>query len=198
MNYLAHAFLSFNDAALLTGNMISDFVKGKAQYDYPMNIQYGIRLHRAIDTFTDTHEATRQMKSFFQADYRLYSGAFVDIVYDYFLANDSSQFPNKPALQTFTTNTYQQLVEYASFFPASFSQLFPYMQSQDWLYNYQYDWGIEKSFGGLVRRAAYLNESKKAFETFLQHKSAMQSCYDEFFPSLKNHSVHTMNLLLQQ
>lgn len=29
MNYLAHAFLSFNHQPILTGNMISDFVKGK-------------------------------------------------------------------------------------------------------------------------------------------------------------------------
>ena len=29
MNYLAHAYLSFGDPDVLTGNMISDFVKGK-------------------------------------------------------------------------------------------------------------------------------------------------------------------------
>ena len=29
MNYLAHAYLSFGDPGILTGNMISDFVKGK-------------------------------------------------------------------------------------------------------------------------------------------------------------------------
>ena len=197
MNYLAHAWLSFNDSAILTGNMISDFVKGKRQYDYPMNIQYGIRLHRAIDTFTDTHEATRQMKSFFQADYRLYAGAFVDIVYDYFLANDITQFKDSTALASFTSNSYQQLSEFSSIFPPAFSSLFPYLQSQDGLSNYQHEWGIEKSFGGLVRRAVYLHESTRAFELFLQHKSSLQSCYNDFFPSLKNHSFHTMNLLLK-
>lgn len=35
MNYLAHAYFSFGDPAILTGNMISDYVKGKKQFDYP-------------------------------------------------------------------------------------------------------------------------------------------------------------------
>jgi acyl carrier protein phosphodiesterase len=29
MNYLAHAFLSFKNEDVLTGNMISDYVKGQ-------------------------------------------------------------------------------------------------------------------------------------------------------------------------
>ena len=36
MNYLGHAFLSFNNADILTGNMIADHVKGKLALDkYP-------------------------------------------------------------------------------------------------------------------------------------------------------------------
>ena len=88
MNYLAHAYLSFNEPGILTGNMISDFVKGRKKFDYPPQIKKGIELHHAIDEFTDNHPATKQAKEFFRSDYRLYSGAFVDIVYDHFLAND--------------------------------------------------------------------------------------------------------------
>ena len=65
--------------------MISDFVKGKKKFDYPAGIQKGIMLHRHIDNFTDTHEATREAKEIFRPHYRLYSGAFVDVVYDHCL-----------------------------------------------------------------------------------------------------------------
>ncbi|MBK6633182.1 MAG: hypothetical protein IPG38_01660 [Chitinophagaceae bacterium] len=64
MNYLAHAYLSFNDPEILLGNMISDYIKGKKQFDYPLPVQKGIRLHRFIDQFTDTHAATHELKSF--------------------------------------------------------------------------------------------------------------------------------------
>ena len=108
MNLLAHAYLSFSDADVLTGNMISDFIKGRKQYDLPVPIQRGIQLHRAIDTFTDAHDVTKELKKFFAPDYRLYSGAFTDVVYDYFLANDSSIFPQEQDLKVFTEKTYLQ------------------------------------------------------------------------------------------
>ncbi|MFM7357424.1 MAG: hypothetical protein ACKO1T_02505 [Sediminibacterium sp.] len=42
MNFLAHAVLSMNDPEILTGNMISDHVKGRKQYDFSPDIQKGI------------------------------------------------------------------------------------------------------------------------------------------------------------
>ncbi len=93
MNYLAHAYLSFEITDITVGNMISDFVKGKQKFDYPLTIQHGIMLHRAIDGFTDTHPITREAKSFFKGAYGPYSGPLVDVVYDHFLANDPLRFP---------------------------------------------------------------------------------------------------------
>ena len=72
--------------------MISDFVKGKKQFDYEFLVQKGIQLHRSIDSFTDEHPATKEMKKVFKPAYGLYAGAFADIVYDYFLANDKNEF----------------------------------------------------------------------------------------------------------
>src|SRR3954465_10546026 len=101
MNYLAHAYLSFGHSPVLVGNMISDFVKGKQQYDYDWSIQKGIRLHREIDNFTDSHPAIKEMKKPFREKYGLYAGAFVDIVCDFFLANDSGQFSSAQLLASF-------------------------------------------------------------------------------------------------
>ena len=196
MNYLAHAYLSFNQPDILVGNMISDYIKGKKQFDYPVPVQRGIKLHRAIDNFTDTHAATQELKSFFRPQYRLYSGAFADVVYDHFLANDTMEFATEKELKRFTGNTYQMLETHYDQFPPLFQKMFPFMKEYDWLYNYRYTWGIEKSFEGLVRRAAYLTESKIAFEIFNDHYVAMQTCYSTFFPALKKFAaVHLDELL---
>ena len=196
MNYLAHAYLSFKQPDILVGNMISDYIKGKKQFDYPLSIQKGIRLHRDIDQFTDTHSATQQLKSFFRPQYRLYSGAFADVVYDHFLANDKMEFNSEGELKQFSDTTYQILETKTDFFPEPFQKMFPYMKEYDWLCNYRYKWAIEKSFNGLVRRAAYLTESEIAFEIFNEHYGAMQICYTEFFPSLKNYTAHQLSELL--
>jgi acyl carrier protein phosphodiesterase len=196
MNYLAHAYLSFNNPDILAGNMISDYIKGKKQFDYPPAVQKGIKLHRAIDNFTDTHAATQELKSFFRPQYRLYSGAFADVVYDHFLANDTHEFGSETELKKFAADTYQLLESYTELFPLLFQKMFPYMKEYDWLYNYRHTWGIEKSLGGVVRRSAYLTESAIAFEIFNTHYTAMQACYNVFFPDLKKYSFNKLDELL--
>lgn len=183
MNYLAHAYLSFRDPELLVGNLISDFVKGKKKFVYSSGIQSGIALHRAIDNFTDSHWATKEAKEIFRPAYRLYSGAMVDVVYDHFLATDIRIFSSSSLLQ-FSTEVYETMGPYLPGLPELFQKMFPYMKQHDWLYNYQFSWGIERSFGGLVRRATYLYESETAFGLFNQHYSQLKSCYDKFFPEL--------------
>jgi len=196
MNYLAHAFLSFNDPGILTGNMISDFVKGKLKFEYPLSIQKGIELHRQIDNFTDFHPVTARAKDFFRPQYRLYSGAFIDIVYDHFLAIDNNQFKDDSELEKFTHHTYRILDNETSYFPLHFQMMYPYMKEQNWLYNYRLKEGIRKSFGGLVRRAAYLEESAVAFHIFNTNYDDLQKCYNEFFPELKSYVSERLRNLL--
>jgi acyl carrier protein phosphodiesterase len=196
MNLLAHAYLSFNHVDILAGNMISDFVKGKKKFYYPVEIQKGIQLHRMIDTFTDAHPATANAKEFFRPAYRLYSGAFVDVVYDHFLALDDKQFESSGSLENFTHTTYDLLDKNASLFPSPFDRMFPYMKSQNWLYNYRLNEGMRKGFGGLVSRAAYLHESDTAFEIFNEHYTELGNCYNEFFPELKGFTLKSLGNLL--
>ena len=183
MNYLAHAYLSFHEPEILVGNMISDYVKGKKKFDYSPGIQQGMNLHRAIDTFTDDHAVTKEAKEIFRPHYRLYAGAFIDVVYDHYLATDPSIF-NDASLQEFAATTYEHLEPYSAVFPERFAGMFPYMKTQNWLYNYQERWGIEKSLHGVVRRATYLTESATAFRLFEENYDRLQNYYQQFFPEL--------------
>lgn len=184
MNYLAHAYLSFNDDEILTGNIISDFVKGKQKLNFSEGIQKGIALHRAIDRYTDEHEATRAAKEFFRPAYRLYSGAFIDIVYDHFLAADEREFPGN-SLFDFSQETYRKLDGFNNIFPVTFAAMFPYMKKHNWLFNYRSQSGIERSFEGLVRRSAYLTDSSAAAELLRKNYDALRTAYNDFFPSVK-------------
>ena len=196
MNYLAHAYLSFNHPQILVGNMISDFVKGKNQFDHELLVQKGIRLHRSIDSFTDEHPVTKEMKKVFKPAYGLYAGAFADIVYDYFLANDKNEFASADILEQFALNTYSILEKQIDTTPLIFQQMFPYMKTHNWLFNYRHEWAIQKSFAGMARRAKYISETDTAFDIFENNISVMQPYYDEFFPLLKKHADHTLQELL--
>jgi acyl carrier protein phosphodiesterase len=197
INYLAHAYLSFNNPGILVGNMISDFVKGKKQFEYSSIIHKGIQLHRFIDSFTDAHEVTRQMKAFFRPQYRLYAGAFADVAYDHFLATDTREFECPEKLQQFAASVYTVLQQQRDTMPEPFAKMIPWMAQQDWLTNYRFTTGIEKSFGGLVRRSAYLTESAVAFDVFMANYDAMKQCYDNFFPELKKETFYQLQRLLK-
>ncbi|NTS39357.1 DUF479 domain-containing protein [Flavisolibacter sp. BT320] len=184
MNYLAHAYLSFNEPHLLVGNMISDFVKGGQKSGYTASVQKGIMLHRAIDNFTDTHPATAEAKEIFRPHFRLYSGPITDVLYDHFLATDESIFPGT-SLHPFTQQVYQTLEEETVHLPPHFLPVLTYMKAENWLYHYRTTQGMRNSLAGLARRARYLTDSTKAFDLFLTHYDDLKACYAAFFPDVK-------------
>ncbi|MFT3825932.1 MAG: ACP phosphodiesterase [Chitinophagaceae bacterium] len=197
MNYLGHAYLSFSYPSVLAGNMISDYVKGKKKFDYPSDVQVGINLHRYIDTFTDSHPATKTARQVFKADYGLYSGAFVDVLYDHFLANDPAEF-TEPSLAQFAQQTYRQLDNFTGLFPEKFGRMFPYMKQHDWLYHYRELGGMQRSFEGLAHRSAYITESATAYKLFIDNYDMLQQCYNGFFSEIKQYTWNTLQSFLAE
>ncbi|MFY0252800.1 ACP phosphodiesterase [Chitinophaga sp. 30R24] len=188
MNHLAHAYLSFRQPELVTGNLIADFVKGRKNLAlYSQGIQEGIRIHRAIDTFTDQHPVTNRAKQFFRLSCGLYSGVFTDLIYDHFLATDPTRFTND-SLYSFAHYVYQEINERAVLLPPAFMQMFRYMEEYDWLYNYHTTDGTFKAIRGVARRAQYLkSDSPLIFAVFMEHYDDLRTCYQEFFPQLQAH-----------
>jgi acyl carrier protein phosphodiesterase len=195
MNFLAHAYLSFNHPQVLAGNMTSDFIKGKTQYHYPPAIQAGIRLHRSIDAFTDSHWATKKAQEVFRKDYRLYSGPITDVIYDHYVANDPEIFKDDELL-LFSMNVYKVLEEQSSHLPPRFLTLLPHMKEQNWLWGYSTKEGIERSLQGLVRRSVYLNDHTAAFSIFNDQYGFLQDCYTSFFKDVKAHALEEFRQLI--
>jgi acyl carrier protein phosphodiesterase len=180
MNYLGHAFLSFGDPEILTGNMIGDHVKGKlALANFPERISKGIMLHRKIDQFTDEHPATQRAKILFREKYGLYAGAIMDTLFDHFLANDPKHFPSEKALLDFSQSTYQLLSSNEQYLPERFAAYFPYMKEHNWLYGYRTMVGMQRALGGLGRRAKYMAPPEEAYKTFVGYYYHLNQCYYE-------------------
>jgi len=181
MNYLGHAFLSFGDKDILTGNLIGDHVKGLLPLDkMPAGIKKGVLLHRKIDGFADAHSATQRAKLLFRQQYGLYSGAIMDTLYDHFLANDPKLFPSENALMEFTRQTYEKAEQNAAWFPAGFAAYFPHMKEHNWLYGYRSLMGMQRSLNGLARRAKHMPPIEDAYKIFITNYYMLNQCYYEF------------------
>jgi acyl carrier protein phosphodiesterase len=186
MNYLAHAYLSFGDSLILTGNMIGDHVKGqKALADVPEGIANGVRLHRKIDAFADEHPAVGRAKVWFREPYHLYAGPILDALWDHFLANDPACFTSEEALANFAQVSYAQLADTAEWHPETFASYFPYMREHNWLYNYRTMMGIRRSLGGLERRAKHIPPIEEAYNIFVGRYYQLAQCYYELMDAVK-------------
>lgn len=197
MNYLGHAMLSFGRPQILAGNMIGDYVKGSNILEsFPEEIKQGIILHRKIDAFADSHPATLRAKNLFRPDYRLYAGAFVDSLYDHFLANDPHYFPREQDLFEFAGQVYKELEAYRQYLPEKFLTMLPYMISNNWLYNYRTLKGMQNSFKGLVHRAKYLDSSDKAYEILVSHYYVLNQYYFDFIDDVSQYVKNELNQIL--
>lgn len=186
MNFLAHSFLSFSDGQIV-GQFLEDHIRNKERFSFPKDIQDGITMHRAIDTFTDAHPAIHEAKKIFSPLVRLYSGAFVDVSMDYFLATDFSQNSLQDWKQH-SLRVYKVLNENIEYFPENFRRMLKKMEHDDWLFNYRENWGIKFSMQNVLNKAKYLDKNIPVFQAFLENKKALQKCYDNFFPDLLAHT----------
>lgn len=192
MNFLAHAYLSFNDPEILIGNMIADLVKGKQIEEYPERVKEGIRLHRKIDSFTDKHPVTIQTMEVFKPSVGRYAGAFLDVAYDHFLALSPIYEPAE-GWENFSEKCYSQISLFGEIFPPHFSSIFFYMKRENWLYNYRNTWLIKRSFKRLKQRAIYLKNSAPVFADFEHHYDEIKKSFDLFFPELRSYVKEVAN-----
>ena len=179
MNFLAHSYLTFTDEQIV-GQFLQDFIRNKDRFSFPQKIGEGITLHRAIDTFTDAHPEIHEAKKIFSPLVRLYAGAFVDVSFDYFLANSIGD----KALKAHSEKVYRVLRNHEELLPPNLLRMLDRMEKDNWLYNYRSDWGIEFSMKNVLNKAKYLNKNLAVFEVFLSSKPELQNHFDHFFPDV--------------
>jgi acyl carrier protein phosphodiesterase len=183
MNYLAHLHLGGQRPGQLLGSLYGDFVKGLLQGQWPADIEAGIRLHRQIDVYTDSHPVVLQAKQRFPSERRRYAGILVDLFFDHCLAAHWEDYAEVP-LQQFTTRVYQVLRDEAEL-PGKLAQIAPRMAAQDWLGSYREFAVMEQVIAGMSRRlsrpeglAGGLAELEQLYEPLLQD-------FREFYPALE-------------
>lgn len=186
MNFLAHLYLSGDDEEVLVGNFIGDFVKGSQLDQYSIKMQKGIRLHRSIDHYTDTHEVVRLSKIRLREKFRHFAPVIVDVYYDHFLAKNWADFSKIP-LKQYSENFYQLMKKYVGRIPKGVTNMLKYMSRDNWLYNYQFIEGIDRALTGMSQRTKYENKMDQASQALKDHYGDFQNEFNKFFPELERH-----------
>lgn len=188
MNFLAHIQLSGNNSDLLVGNYLGDFVSKKDFEALPATIQKGILLHRAIDSYTDQHEITKNSNRLLHEQHGKYAAVLSDIYYDHFLASHWDKFHEKP-LQEFAKDTYQLLGNYMHYFPERAKSFYQYMCHYNILYRYKELEGMEQVLQGMARRSRFGKHMANGVDTLVENYSALETNFLRFYPSLEKHCL---------
>ena len=183
MNYLAHLHLGGPRPGDLLGSLYGDFVKGPLQGRWPAEIEAGIRLHRQIDAFTDSHPLVLQAKSRFPSERRRYAGILVDLFFDHCLAANWADYSTEP-LERFTQRVYGVLAAEPEL-PGKLAVIAPHMAAHDWLGSYREFEVLERVLANMSRRlsrpdglAGGLAEREQLYEPLLQD-------FRDFYPQLQ-------------
>lgn len=186
MNLLAHAWLSERNEGYLIGNFIGDFIKGDPIAPrhglLPLEID-GIRIHRAIDAFTDTHPDVHAVRTLLYPRCHKYAGVAVDVFFDHFLATQFSDVTGDD-LNEFVGYVYQLLQVRADRLPPRAARMAQYMMEQDWLRHYQTTAGIDRALSGLARRTQFPSGLDTAVEDLVIHYDTINLHFLRFWPQL--------------
>lgn len=173
---------------------MADGVRGKQYENFSSEIQKGILLHRAIDTFTDAHPVFRQSTKKLHSRYHHYAGVIVDMYYDHFLAKNWSDYHNE-SLALYSEKFYQSLLDNHSILTSKAQHLLPYMMEYNWLVNYQSVSGIERILNQMDHRTKNQSLMRFAAEELVAHYDEFEAEFSIFYKEVQLFSKNKLNEL---
>ena len=186
MNWLAHVFLSEPSAEFRIGNLLPDMVGQAALAGVSPDVMRGVRQHRRIDAFTDSHPIVRRSVARVGPEFRRFGGIFVDIFYDHFLSREWVNFSSTP-LPVFTREIYSCFETHRQEIPQEAHEPLDKMKAEDWLSSYGDLHGVATTLGRIglrLRRPTPLAAGAAILEA---DYAGFHADFSEFFPELREH-----------
>jgi len=194
MNFLAHLFLSGESKEIRVGNFIADAVKGLQYKQYPADVQKGIKLHRAIDSFTDNHPAIHQSKERIRPFYGKYSGIVIDVLYDHFLSINWINYTSDD-LNGFIKNNYLIMLQHFDILPSEVKRFLPFLVVNNWLGSYQRIDGVKSVLERMSKHTTLPDYTLQLVEIYHSNFENFQNEFNVFFPELIENAGQVLKTL---
>ncbi|UPQ78845.1 ACP phosphodiesterase [Flavobacterium azooxidireducens] len=186
MNFLAHIYLSGDNKQIQIGNFMADGIRGNDYLNYPDDIQKGIILHRAIDTFTDAHPIFRKSKHRLHEKYGHYSGVIIDIFYDHFLAKNWQKYSDEPLEKT-AADFYENLSSNYAILTERTKGMMPYMIARNWLVSYASLEGLSMIMFQMDHRTKNRVDMHLSMNELKEFYTEFEEEFTAFFEELQMH-----------
>ena len=162
------------------GNLTADFCREKGSEAF----QRGVRLHRRIDSFTDSHAEVIQARPLFTGKLRRFSSVLVDLVFDLCLSRTWSQWcPDEPRLD-FIDRHLASFLQVSDQIPAPASLVIHAMQKGRWMHAYDDISGIEATISRIVHRRPKFAPMLDAAPVIAERYEDLHRQFLRFYPHL--------------
>ncbi len=186
LNYLAHLFLADNTDASRIGNLLGDFTHGTLEdlrTRFPAEVVHGIRMHRAVDRFTDSHQIFKKSRALLAPTRQRFAGIIVDIIFDHFLSIHWDQFCATP-LEDFVQEVYLALDAHPEWRVGRLDKGYPWIKKDNLFMRYQTLEGIEVTFKRVSQRGPKLAPIAGGIHDLRDHFGSFERYFLEYFPDL--------------
>ena len=160
-------------------NLMGDYVKWKDYTHLPLKMQQGVKLHRTIDNFIDTHPIVKDLLHELYEPLPKISGIAVDLYFDHLLAKNWSSF-HQQGLNEFTQDFYAVKRDNLEFYSTNFNFMLDKMKELNWLYEYKNHSGLTQACSGLSRRISFDNKLAEAPRVFLDKEESITLAFNNF------------------
>lgn len=183
MNHLAHLFLAGEDVESKIGNLAGDFVKGAIGDRFAPGIARGIREHRLIDSFTDSHPAVAEFRRRLLPAHGHYARVIADVFFDHFLAfhwRDYAPLPLEESLRTMFTS----LDAHTELMPERLRRIYPAMRDGEWFRSYAEHDGIWIALYWISQRFSRAPRLELAAHALVTDREPLEDAFRRFFPDV--------------
>jgi acyl carrier protein phosphodiesterase len=203
MNFLAHCLigsraagnhdpLSPSDggpspAALLAGGFLGDFIKGRVPEEMPWDLALGVRLHRRVDAYSNTHPDIRVSSERFPRELRRLAPILVDILCDHLLTRRWSEYHHEE-IGRFTGTIYTEVAALDDWLPDTGARFLTYAREKDLLARYG-DWSVaENAMLSITRRLGRTELNPLINEAVPPLLTALEDDFQRYFPDILDHA----------
>jgi acyl carrier protein phosphodiesterase len=186
MNFLAHLLLAGDDEDLRLGAMFGDFVRGNAALaTFRPRVRTGIRLHRRIDSFTDSLPEVATLRDQLPPPFRRFGGIITDLAFDHELACRWDAEQDQP-LVSFDREVREMLARHADEVPAGLRRFMDYADRRGLFAAYREESEVLHSLRGIGRRLSRPNPLHRVAEIWDGLAPRVGVCFEPVFSAVQS------------
>ncbi|UXI68109.1 ACP phosphodiesterase [Tahibacter amnicola] len=183
MNLLAHALIAGANPDHVIGSVMGDFVHGVLPTSLPPAVLDGVRLHRAVDSYTDSHPIIVNLRTQFQPPFRRFSGMLVDVWFDHLLSRDFTRWDARP-LDAYCDQLHALFDTHAERLPADMWRFIRFMREYGLPAGYRERPAIGEVYQRMARRFSRPTPLAQAMPVMESLDQPLEDAFNAFFPEL--------------